>query len=164
MCYSKISHIQGGREVLRLQILCSKTKTFCKISFLIGRQQMHPKGLRRWVPCYTPWVTGFWRRKLVKKMSNWEKSDNMILNFYPSQVFFAKHIFHFDIIKGTTETDGVERKGIFLIPAAEHNFCTPFFKHSFGETVLASTTFCSAPKRHPLDVHRMGFLYLHRIF
>ena len=65
-------------------------------------------------------------------MINWGKSDNMILNFYPSQVFFAKHIFHFDIIKGTKETDEVKGKGLFPIPAAEHNFYTPFFKHYLG--------------------------------
>ena len=56
----------------------------------------------------------------------------MTLNFYPSRVFFAKHIFHVDIIKGTKETDEVKRKGLFLIPAAEHNFCAPFFKQYFG--------------------------------
>ena len=65
-------------------------------------------------------------------MIHWGKSDNMKLNFYPSQVFFAKHIFYVDIIKGTKETDEVKRKGFFPIPAAEHNFCTPFFKHCFG--------------------------------
>ena len=65
-------------------------------------------------------------------MIHWGKSDNMTLNFYPSQVFFAKHIFHVDIIKGTKETDEVKRKGLFPIPAAEHNFCAPFFKQYFG--------------------------------
>ena len=59
-------------------------------------------------------------------MIHWGKSDNMTLNSYPSQVFFAKHIFHVDIIKGTKETDEVKRKGLFPIPAAEHNFCAPF--------------------------------------
>ena len=65
-------------------------------------------------------------------MINWGKSDNMILDFYPSQVFFANNIFHLDIIKGTKETDEVKTKGLFPIPAAEHNFCTPLFKHYFG--------------------------------
>ena len=69
--------------------------------------------------------------KFCKKMINWEKSD-MVLNFYPSQVFFSKHIFHLDIIKGTKETDEDNRKGLFRIPAAEHNICTPFFKNYFG--------------------------------
>ena len=32
--------------------------------------------------------------KFCKKMVKWGKSDNMILNFYPSQASFAKHIFH----------------------------------------------------------------------
>ena len=45
-------------------------------------------------------------------MIHWGKSGNMKLNFYPSQVFFAKHIFHVDIIKGTKETDEVKRKGL----------------------------------------------------
>ena len=35
-------------------------------------------------------------------------------------------------MKGTKETDEVKRKGLFLIPAAEHNFCAPFFKQYFG--------------------------------
>ena len=65
-------------------------------------------------------------------MIDWEKSDNMLLNFYPSQVFFAKRIFHLDIIKGTKETDEVKRKGHFPTPAAKHNFCAPFFKQYFG--------------------------------
>ena len=56
----------------------------------------------------------------------------MILNLCHNKVFFAKHVFHLDIIKGTKETDEVKSKGFFPIPAAEHNFCTPFFKHYFG--------------------------------
>ena len=64
-------------------------------------------------------------------MINWEKSD-MVLNFYPSQVFFSKHIFHLDIIKGSKETDEVKRKGLFLVPAAPAQFLyTFFFKHYF---------------------------------
>ena len=54
-------------------------------------------------------------------MITWEIFDNMALNFYPSQVFFAKYIFHVDIIKGTKETNEVKREGLFPIPAAEHN-------------------------------------------
>ena len=65
-------------------------------------------------------------------MINWGKSDDMILNFCPNQVFFAKQVFHLDIIKGTKETDEVKRKGLFPIPAAEHNFCTPVFEQYFG--------------------------------
>ena len=65
-------------------------------------------------------------------MTNWGKSDNMILNFYPDQLFFAKHVLHLDIIKGTQETDEVKRKGRFTIPAAEHYFCTPVFEQYFG--------------------------------
>ena len=56
----------------------------------------------------------------------------MILNFCPNQVFFAKQVFHLDIIKGTKETDKVKRKGLFPIPAAEHNFLTPVFKQYFA--------------------------------
>ena len=65
-------------------------------------------------------------------MINWGKSDDMISNFCPNQVFFAKQVFHLDIIKGTKETDKVKRKGLFPIPAAEHNFCTPVFEQYFG--------------------------------
>ena len=55
----------------------------------------------------------------------------MTFNFYPSHVFFAKHVFHLDLIKGTKETDEVQRKGLFAIHTAEHNFCTPVFKQYF---------------------------------
>ena len=65
-------------------------------------------------------------------MIHWGKSDNMTLNFYPSHVFFAKHIFHLDIITGTKETDEVKRYGLFPIPAAENNFWAPSFEQYFG--------------------------------
>ena len=65
-------------------------------------------------------------------MINWGKSDNMMFNFYPRQLFFAKNVFHLDIIKGTKVTDEIKREGLFPIPAAEHNFWTPVFEQYFG--------------------------------
>ena len=73
--------------------------------------------------------------KFCKKMINWEKSD-MVLNFYPSQVFFSKHIFHLDIIKGSKETDEVKRKGLFLVPAAPAQFLYTFFSNIILKTKM----------------------------
>ena len=100
---------------------------------------MHFKGLRRWVTFYWPLVSGPWRRKLVlckilqENEGKWGKYDNMTFNFYPSHVFFAKHVFHLDFVKGTKGTDEVKINYLFPIPAAEHNFWAPIFEQYFRD-------------------------------